>query len=481
MVKIIDGGLTYDDVLLVPKKTSVNSRKEISTETYLTKNIKLQIPIISSPMDTVTEAEMAIAMAQHGGIGIIHRYMSIQEQAMQVSKVKRADSIVIENPYRININSTISDVKNLMQATGTHGILVVDDEDYLQGIVTSRDIIFEDNLNKKVTEVMTPKSRLITAPVGISLEDAKEILKKNKIEKLPLVDEKGKVKGLITARSIINKISHPHASMDKKGRLLVGAAVGVKKDLIERTEALLEAGADIINIDVAHGHADYVINAIKQLRKNFGDIPIMCGSVATGEAVKDLAEAGADTIRVGIGSGSICITRLVTGAGVPQLSAIIDCAKVAEDYGIPLVADGGIRRAGDITKALAAGASTVMIGSLFAGTDEAPGTPIIKDGKKYKVIRGLASLEARIEKEIRERGNIEDEEIKEIVAEGVQGFVPYRGSVVEVLNQLIGGLRSGMSYCGARNIEELRKNAVFIKISEAAFRESLPHDIEFIK
>jgi len=478
-------GITYDDILIIPGKFELNSRNEISTETYFTRRLKINIPIISSPMDSVTESKMAIAIAKCGGVGIIHRFMSIEEQVKEVEKVKRARSLFIENPYTIYKGETLKNLKKLIKETGTKSILVVDEKNKLVGIVTNRDIRFETDLNKKVEEIMTTREKLIVAKENISFEEAEKIMKEYKLEKIPVVDEDFNIKGLITAKSILEKINYPNASQDKKGRLMVGAAIGVRGDYLERAEKLFKAEVDFICIDVAHGHANYCINAIKQLRKQFGDdIEIMAGNVATYEGYLDLAYAGADSIRVGIGSGSICITRIVTGSGVPQATAILECAKAAEKfydefkYYVPIIADGGIRNGGDIAKAIGLGAFAVMVGNLLAGTDEAPGMEIIRNGKKFKMIRGMASLEANLYRKLREGYEISEEEITEFLPEGVDNaLVPYKGSVEEVIKRTIKELKSGMAYAGAKNIEEMRKKAKFIRISEASYKESLPHDI----
>ncbi len=463
-------GITFDDVLLVPKKSSVSSRKTISVSTKLTKNIKLNYPIVSSNMDTVTEAEMAIEMARNGGIGIIHRFNSIEEQVEMVSTVKRAESLVIDNPYRVSLEAKLDEIKFLMKKKKVHSLLV-SENGKLQGIITSRDIRFEVN-GKSAKDIMTPREKIITGTIDTSIEDAKNILDKYRIEKLPLVDSENRIMGLITAKDILNSINRPNASLDKKGKLLVGAAIGVK-DYLERTKALVDAGVDVIVIDIAHGHSDLAINTLQTIKKNF-KVDIIAGNVATGEGVKDLIEAGADAIKVGVGPGSICITRIVTGAGIPQLTAVLECSSIAKKYDVPVIADGGIRTSGDLTKALAAGASTVMLGSVLAGTDESPGEILIKDGRRAKIIRGMAGYGANMSK--RERENMRSD-VFDIVPEGVEGIVPYRGSVKDILKQLIGGLQSGISYCGGHSILGLQQNAEFIRISGAGKKESGSHDI----
>ncbi len=473
-------GLTFDDVLLVPKRSSVISRSHVSLKTRLSRRINLNIPIVSANMDTVTEANMAIAIAREGGIGIIHRFMSIEQQVNEVKKVKRAENIIIEQPYTVKQEQYLYDAISKMNEYNVSGLLVTDDDNRLVGILTRRDIMFEGDMNKRVYDVMT--KNVITARYGISIDEAKDILHKYRIEKLPLVDEHNRVKGLITAKDIMKMDQYPLAAKDKKGRLLVGAAVGVKGDFIERTEKLLDAGADVIVIDIAHGHSENAINAVKSIRKAFPDCELIAGNVATAQGTKDLIDAGVDAVKVGVGSGSICITRIVTGSGVPQLTAIMECSKVAKDYDIPIIADGGIRNSGDITKALAAGAHTVMIGSLLAGTDESPGVSITKNGKKYKIYRGMASFYASLGRKMREEGALNiDDDLNDYVPEGVEALVEYKGSVVEIVRHLLGGLRSGFSYCGARNIDELHRNAEFIKMTMAGYIESMPHDVNVIQ
>ncbi|MEM0204832.1 MAG: IMP dehydrogenase [Nitrososphaerota archaeon] len=485
VVKEIEKGLTFDDVLLVPQKFSLHSRKEVSTETFFTKKIRLNIPIVSSAMDTVTESEMAITMARHGGIGVIHRFMSIERQVQEVQRVKRAENIIIEKPYVLPLKSTVGKAKELMENYGVGGLLVVDEEGKLKGLVTKRDILFEEDYEKPITEVMTPKERLVVSTRKITLEEAKEIFKKYKVEKLPLVDEEDKVVGLVTAKDIMIKSMYPNAARDQKGRLLVAAAIGIKEGYLDRAKALLDAGADALVIDVAHGHTDEVIRAVRKLKETFGDIQLVAGNVATPDGFEDLASAGADAVKVGIGPGAVCTTRIVTGVGVPQLTAILNCAEKSIEMDVPMIADGGIRNSGDLVKAIAAGASTVMIGSLLAGTDESPGATISRGGRKYKVYRGMASFYAMLARDLKEGKQI-DFDLDAIVdyaytSEGVEAYVPYRGSASELLRQLVSALRAGMSYCGARNIRELWSNAKFISLSEAGIKESYPHDVEVIE
>lgn len=471
--------LTYDDVLLVPQFSDVESRRKLSTETRLTAKIKLQTPIVSANMDTVTEAEMAIAMARHGGIGIIHRFMSIEEQVAQIERVKRAESFVVDEPITLTTRHTVGDARRVMEETGTGGILILDEQQRLVGIVTSRDMLFENNDRRPLTEIMS--RNLVTAPAGTTLQQAAEILHRHRIEKLPLVDETGALVGLITLKDILKITQFPKATKDAKGRLAVGAAIGVKERELKRVEALLEAGADCIVVDIAHGDSKHEIEMIRAIRRLFPQAQIIAGNVATGEGTQRLIDAGADAVKVGVGPGSICITRLVAGAGVPQLSAVMECAAIARPQGIPIIADGGIRTSGDIVKALAAGASTVMIGSLLAGTDESPGLMMTRKGHRYKVSRGMASLQANIARKMREgEGWITQEEIEDYVSEGVEAAVPYRGPVREALTQLVGGLQSGMSYCGAHSIDELYEKAVFVRITAAGWKESQPHDVEVL-
>jgi IMP dehydrogenase len=477
-MSVIKGeALTFDDVLLLPRPSTITSRKEVDISSFLTKRIKLNVPIVSSPMDSVTEAKLAIAIAREGGVGVIHRFMPIDEQVNEVIKVKRSEGILIEKPYTISPNATISDLRRMSKQYKVNSFLVADESNHLLGIVTSRDVILEKE-EKKVSEVMTPREKLITGRPNISIEEAKEIMKSNKIEKLPLVDENNVIRGLITIKDIANLEKFPQATKDKKGRLMVGAAVGVREDYIKRVQKLLEAEVDFIVIDVANGYTENVRKAVKHIKREF-DVDVIAGNVATAEGVDALASAGADAIRVGIGSGSACITRLVAGVGVPQLTAIIECAEAASKYGITIIADGGIRNSGDIVKALAAGASTVMIGNLLAGTEESPGATIIRRGRKYKIYRGMASHAAYFDK-LDKEGKFDEEEIEAYVSEGVEGLVEYKGSVSEVIHQLVGGIRSGMSYVGAKNIKELQKNAVFVKITESGIRESKIHDLKVL-
>ena len=469
-------GLTFDDVLLVPKHSHVVSRSQTNLTTKLSRKIRLNIPIVGANMDTVTEANMAIALARQGGIGIVHRFLTIDQQVEEVKRVKRSESIIIEQPYIVTTEQTIKNTIDYMKKVGVSGLLVVENGNKLVGIVTNRDIMFEDNVERKISDVMTKD--VITAKYGITIDEAKEVLHKNRIEKLPLIDEEKHIRGLITSMDITKINQYPLASKDKKGRLLVGAAVGVKGDFMDRTEALYEADADSIVVDIAHGHSDNAMNAVRHIKKAFPNSELIAGNVATPEGVKDLADAGVDAVKVGVGSGSICITRVITGSGVPQLTALMDCAKIAKDYDIPLLADGGIRNSGDITKALAAGASSVMVGSLLAGTDESPGASLTKNGKKYKIYRGMASFYASLGRKFREGELAFEDDLNDYVPEGVEALVDYKGSVVEILRQLSGGLRSGLSYCGASTIPEMQNNAELIKMTTAGFMESMPHDVD---
>ncbi|MBA4453816.1 MAG: IMP dehydrogenase, partial [Nitrosopumilaceae archaeon] len=444
-------GLTFDDVLLVPKYSDITSRSQTNLSTKLSRNISINIPFVSANMDTVTESAMAVTMARAGGIGIIHRFLTIKEQANEVLKVKRAGSVIIENPYTINQDKTVQDAIDSAEEKEVSGLLVVDSNSKLVGIVTDRDLLFEKNNSSLIKDVMS--TDLVTAKPGISLEEAKETLHNHKIEKLPLVDESGLITGLITSKDITNIEDYPSASKDKKGRPLVGAAVGVKGDFLERTEALLDAGTDVLVVDIAHGHSENAISTVQNIKKAFPDCELIAGNIATAQGAEDLIKAGVDAVKVGVGSGSICITRVITGSGVPQLTAVMDCAKVGRDYGIPIISDGGTRTSGDATKALAAGASSVMVGSMLGGTDESPGTVLTKNGKRFKVYRGMASLGASLGRKSKETGSVSfDDDLNDYVAEGVEAMVPYKGTVTDILKQLTGGVRSGLSYCGAHTL-----------------------------
>jgi IMP dehydrogenase len=472
--KFLFEALTYDDVLLVPAYSDVLPR-ETSTSGFLTRNIKLNIPIVSAAMDTVTEAELAIGMALEGGLGFIHKNMSITAQAEQVRKVKRSQSGLILDPITLQINSTVRDAEKIMREFKIGGIPVVDGEGRLLGIITNRDLRFQKDMSMPIKEIMT-KDNLITAPEGITLEKAEVLLQKYKIEKLPIVNKKGKLTGLATYKDILKKKNKPNACHDEYGRLRVGAAVGVTPDILDRIEALKNSGVDVISIDTAHGHSKGVIEATKKVKRKYPNLDLIVGNIATGEAAKALAKAGADTVKVGVGPGSICTTRIVAGIGLPQLSAVYESAKALKGSNVKVIADGGIRFSGDIVKALAAGADSIMIGSLLAGTEEAPGEVIIYEGRKFKSYRGMGSLEAMDDGSKDRYFQDAEDDIKKLVPEGISGRVPFKGSVSEVLYQLVGGLKAGMGYCGAKNLEIL-KRARFVKITAAGAYESHPHDV----
>jgi IMP dehydrogenase len=477
-------GLTFDDVLLVPRRSSITSRQDVDTSTRLTESIQMKIPILSANMDTVTEAKMAIAMARAGGIGILHRFMTIEQQVREVKAVKRAQGFIIEHPYNVEPDASVEQARALMDRHKVGALIVVDRTGKLIGLVSQRDLMLAPVSMENIRQAMTPRERLITVKPDVTVEQARELLYQHRIEKLPVLDNDDNLVGLITAHDLIKLDQSPNITTDRKGRLRVGAAIGVIARERERAAALLDAGADVLVLDIAHGHADHCINLLKTLRAEFPKVQIVAGNVASREGARELAEAGADAIKVGIGPGSICTTRIVTGFGVPQLTAIMDSAAGVRDSGrdVPLIADGGIRTPGDLVKALAAGAEMVMIGGLFAGCDEAPGSPVLRDGKKVKVVRGMASLGATIDRRMSERGEDESAEDQEdwskVVPEGVEAVVPYRGNVQEILHQLVGGLRSGLSYGGAHNIRELQANAEFVEISLAGARESNSHDVD---
>ncbi|MFT3746853.1 MAG: IMP dehydrogenase [Agriterribacter sp.] len=476
--KFFGEGLTFDDVLLVPAYSEILPR-EVSIATKLTKNITLNIPMLSAAMDTVTEANLAIALAREGGIGILHKNMTIEKQAEQVRKVKRSESGLILDPVTLHENATIGDALKLMRENRIGGIPIVDDKKKLVGILTNRDLRFETSVTKKVSEVMT-KENLITAPEGTDLKKAKTILSQYKIEKLPVVDKRGYLVGLITYRDILQLQSHPNAVKDNFGRLIAGAALGITADLLERAAALQQIGVDIVCLDSAHGHTRGVIESLKKLKKNFKKLEVIAGNIGTAAGAKALAEAGADAVKVGIGPGSICTTRIVAGAGVPQITAIMEAASVLHKKNIPLIADGGIRYTGDMVKALAAGANAVMMGGVFAGTEESPGETIIYEGRKFKQYRGMGSLGAMSQGSGDRYFQDVEEDIKKYVPEGIEGRVAFKGSLSEIIYQYTGGLRSGMGYCGAADIAALQK-AQFIKITNAGMRESHAHDIEITK
>lgn len=471
-------GLTYDDVLLVPSFSEVLPR-DVDIRTHLTKNIVLNIPMLSAAMDTVTEAGLAIALAREGGLGILHKNMSIERQAEQVRKVKRSESGMIIDPITLLVDATIGDALYLMKENKIGGIPVVDNKFHLVGILTNRDLRFEHDKKRKVSEVMT-RENLITAPEGTDLKKAEKILRQYKIEKLPVVNKQGKLIGLITYRDILQLRNFPHAGKDALGRLLVGAALGITNDLMDRASALQQVGVDVVTLDSAHGHSQGVISALKLLRKNFKQLNIIAGNVATAAGAKALADAGADCVKVGIGPGSICTTRIVAGAGMPQLTAILETAAALKGTNIPIIADGGIRYTGDLVKALAAGAQVVMMGSVFAGVEESPGETIIYDGRKFKQYRGMGSLGAMSQGSGDRYFQDVEDDIKKFVPEGIEGRVAYKGSLSEIVYQYVGGLRAGMGYCGAKNIPALQQ-AKFVKITNAGMKESHAHDIDITK
>ncbi len=477
--KILKKGYTFDDVLLVPNYSNVVPN-EIKLKTKLTKNITLNIPVLSAAMDTVTEEKMAISLAREGGIGIIHKNLSIEKQAYLVSKVKRAESGMISNPFTVLGDDKISKVKEIVELYNISGLPVVDKQNHLIGIITHRDLKYSEKDNDLVKDIMTHKN-LVTCKKDIDLLEARNIMISNKIEKLPIINDDNILEGMINLKDIDNIANYPNASKDKKGRLLVGAAVGVSKDTLLRTKALVEAGIDVLVVDSAHGHSQNIINTIKEIRKEYPSLDIIAGNIVTKEAAEMLIEAGVNAVKVGIGPGSICTTRIIAGVGVPQLTAVMDVASYCKQKGIGVIADGGIKQSGDIAKAIAAGADAVMLGGLFAGCEEAPGEEIIFEGRKYKVYVGMGSLSAM------QRGSADryfqsnKTEMKKLVPEGIEGRVPYKGPVNDVIYQLMGGLRSGMGYCGAHNIAEMQENARFIEITNAGLKESHPHDVELTK
>ncbi len=476
--KFTGDGLTFDDVLILPSYSEVLPR-EVNTSTQLTRNIRINIPLVSAAMDTVTESRLAIALAQQGGIGILHKNMSIERQADEVRRVKRSESGMIMDPITLFEDATLKDAHKLMKDNKIGGIPIVDKGYMLKGILTNRDLRFEKNLNKKVSEIMT-KDRLITAPEGTTLQKAEGILQKYKIEKLPVVNKKGKLTGLITYKDILKLKDHPNACKDNHGRLLVGAAVGVTSDTIDRVSALVKAGVDLVIIDTAHGHSKGVIGELKLVKKTFSNLQVVVGNIATAEAARDLAKAGADAVKVGVGPGSICTTRIIAGIGVPQLSAIYAAASALKNTGVPVIADGGIRYSGDLVKAIAAGASTIMAGSMFAGVEESPGETIIYEGRQFKSYRGMGSIEAMKEGSKDRYFQDAEEEISKLVPEGIVGIVPYKGNLKDVVYQMVGGLRAGMGYCGAKTIKDLQK-AKFTRVTPSGMKESHPHDITITK
>jgi len=475
--RILKEGLTFDDVIIVPARSAVLPR-DVDTRTQLTPALNLNIPILSAAMDTVTESRMAIALAREGGIGIIHRNISVEEQAAEVDKVKRSESGMIADPVTMSQDHVVGDALDLMERYRVSGVPITRDGK-LVGIVTNRDLRFIRDRSLPIDRVMT-KENLITVPVGTTLEEAKEILHKNRIEKLPVVDDDGRLKGLITVKDILKKIQYPSACVDPRGRLVVGAAVGAGQDGIERTRALVEKGVDLIVLDSAHGHSENVLTAVERIRREFPGTSLAAGNVATAEGTRDLIAAGASIVKVGMGPGAICTTRVIAGAGVPQITAILDCAEEAKKHGVPIVADGGVKYSGDITKALAAGASAVMVGSLLAGTEESPGETILYQGRSYKLYRGMGSVEA-MRQGSGDRYFQETREVSKLVAEGIEGRVPYKGKVSAVVYQLVGGVRSGMGYAGVRTLGELATKTRFMRVTDSALREGHPHDVTITK
>jgi IMP dehydrogenase len=477
--KFLGEAITFDDVLLVPQKSNVLPR-DVDVSTKLSRNITLNIPLVSAAMDTVTESTMAIALAREGGIGIIHKNMTIEEQSAQVDLVKRSESGMILDPITMKVNQTVGDALDLMSRYQISGIPIIDDGEKLIGIITNRDLRFEPNRQLKISKIMTSEN-LVTAPIGTTLERAEHILQKHRIEKLPVVDKAGKLRGLITFKDIQKKKHHPFASKDKHGRLRAGAAAGVTGDTLDRVGALVKAGADVIIVDTAHGHSRGVLDMVKRIKKEYPDCELIVGNVGTAEAARDLIRTGIDAIKVGIGPGSICTTRIIAGVGVPQVTAIYECSKVAGRSKVPLIADGGIKQTGDIAKAIAAGADSVMIGGLFAGVEESPGEKILYEGRSYKVYRGMGSLDAMKKGSSDRYFQDMEEGLPKLVPEGIEGRVPYKGPLSDTVLQMIGGLRSAMGYCGCKNITEMKSNTQFLKMSEAGLRESHPHDISITK
>lgn len=474
--KFAKEGLTFDDVLLIPQASEVTPN-EIELSTHLTKNIVLHMPLMSAAMDTVTEAPMAISMAREGGIGIIHKNMTIAEQAIEVDKVKRSENGVITNPFSLSPEHTLKDADDLMGKYKISGVPVCDGDNHLIGIITNRDLRFENDFTKKIKYAMTSEN-LITAPEGTTLDEAQEILRKYKVEKLPIVDKDNRLKGLITIKDIEKAVRYPNSAKDSAGRLLCGAAIGVTTDALERVQAVVDAGVDVVVLDSAHGHSKNILNKVKEIKAAFPELPVIVGNIATGEAAEALIKAGADAVKVGIGPGSICTTRVVAGIGVPQITAIADVSEVAKKYGVPVIADGGIKYSGDITKAIAAGADVIMIGSLLAGCEESPGEFEIYQGRRFKVYRGMGSLAAM---ECGSKDRYFQTGSKKLVPEGVEGRVPYKGTLSDSVFQLLGGLRSGMGYCGTKTIPELKERGKFVRITGAGLKESHPHDIYITK
>lgn len=470
--------LTYDDVLIVPRRSTFSSRDEANTKTRLSRHVNLNIPIVSANMDSVTGSEMAIALARLGGIGILHRFNSIEENVEEVKRVKRAQNLIVSDPYTIDPDRTVTEAKEFAAKTGVSGLLVANGDHKLQGVLSRRDFLFATDLNQKVEKIMTPRERLVVGNSFTTFEEAKKIFAEYKVEKLPLVDEENHIVGLITSDDIKHLINFPLANRDNEGRLIVGACVGVHGDYLERAQELVKAGVDVIVIDIAHGHSDLMFNAITKLREVVPGVDLIAGNIATARAAEELCEAGADAVKVGVGPGSICITRIVTGCGMPQLTAVMEAASIAKKYGVPVIADGGIKKSGDIVKALGAGADSVMLGSMLAGTEESPGVVMNKGDKKFKISRGSASFT-----QANDRRKISQEKKKnmsEVIPEGVESIVPFKGEVAGIINQMIGGLKSGMSYTNSHTIAELQKNTEFVRISSAGMVESGVHDVTAI-
>jgi len=470
--------LTFDDVLVLPRRSSFASRSEARTKTQLTKLVSLNIPIVSANMETVTEGTMAVALARLGGIGFIHRFMSIEENASQIKSVKRAQSYIIDQPYTVDPDRTIVEAREIADKYGVSGLLVVGSDGVLLGVLSHRDFLLAPDLRALVSEVMTPREKLIVGTSSTTFEEARAIFLKEKIEKLPLVDSSNRIAGLITSADLEHCIRFPFANTDKNGHLVVGGSIGVQGDYLERAQELVSAGVDVLVIDIAHGHSDLMFRAIERVREKCGDVQLIAGNIATPHAAHELCEAGVDGLKVGIGPGATCITREVTGCGVPQLSAIMQTADIAQTYGVPIIADGGIQKSGDIVKAIGAGAHAVMIGSLFAGTQESPGVIMKRDGKKYKVYRGSASFSVAHKRQAIDQGK---KDLENVVPEGIESIVPYKGPIGDLISELIGGLRSGMSYTDSRTIEDLQKNTEFVQITSAGKRESGAHDVGEIR
>jgi IMP dehydrogenase len=486
---LLKEGLTYDDVLLVPQKSTIRSRQDVNLRTSLTKKISLAIPFISSNVDTVTESEMAIAMAKLGGLGIIHRFMSIERQVNEITMVKRSEGFILGAPFTLTPTHTYSDARRLMKEHNITSLIIVDEKNKVLGLLSKRDMWFETNTSRRISEIMTPREKLITALPACTLDQARELFKKYKIEKLPLIAKDGTLTGLITSRTVLNEDRYPNATKDKHGRLRVGGAVGVVDDYLERADEMVKAGVDVLVIDIAHINSSHGLQAVKSLRKKFSNTDIIGGNIATADAARALIRLGCNALKVGIGPGGICITRMVAGSGLPQVTSLIQCCAIARKYGIPVIADGGTNYPGDMTKALATGASAVMLTGWLAGTDESPGSIILRDNKKYKAHRGAASFSAVASRKMQNiNGSVSkdlteneiDKELESVVAEGIEAFIPYKGAVKDVINQLAGALRSGMSYNNAKTIRQLWENATFIKISPASLRESRSHNVEHI-